>query len=274
MSLFSERNGYISPFIQKDSINRELQIKLWNIIYQLFRSNLSFDHSTGGHKFKVEIKKLAYECWSDFFCIELDKKPYADDRFSSEIKPMFFSLVWFKIYDFLEFICSHLNGSLKERFKKDCNLVLTKENSTYIFVGENIVDSITPEEITEIEKSLKTPYTEVNSHIKKSIEFLSDKLKPDYENSIKESISAVEALIKIYTNEPNKTLGALLQNPKLTMHASLREGLNKIYGFASDQSGVRHANKKTTISIKYPDALFISIFCSSLINYLILKQIE
>ncbi len=53
----------------------------------------------------------------------------------------------------------------------------------------------------------------VNIHISKAITLLSDRDKPDYENSIKESISAVEALCEVITGVKGKeaTLSKLLK---------------------------------------------------------------
>ena len=53
--------------------------------------------------------------------------------------------------------------------------------------------------IQEIEKAVNLGSTNVEKHIKKAIEHFSDRQNPDYRNSIKESISAVEAICRNIT---------------------------------------------------------------------------
>ncbi len=52
---------------------------------------------------------------------------------------------------------------------------------------------------------------------------------PDYRNSIKESISAVESLAKVISNDAKDSLGGALDKikGKIKLHPSLERGLNK-----------------------------------------------
>jgi prefoldin subunit 5 len=62
-----------------------------------------------------------------------------------------------------------------------------------------IVPIISPKALEEIEKALNIsgPYHSVKKHLLKAIEHYRNRPKPDYENSIKESASALESLLKI-----------------------------------------------------------------------------
>jgi len=93
---------------------------------------------------------------------------------------------------------------------KNCNDVLESEMSAYRFVGKYITQITSKEEISEIEEALRTPLKPVRIHLEKSLELLSDRKSPDYRNSIKESISAVEAVCKIITGDKKATLGKCL----------------------------------------------------------------
>ncbi|MEG8264615.1 hypothetical protein MKS78_04515 [Acinetobacter baumannii] len=48
--------------------------------------------------------------------------------------------------------------------------------------------------------------------MKAALSFLTDRNKPDYRNSVKESISAVEALCVTLSGDPKATLGASLNS--------------------------------------------------------------
>jgi hypothetical protein len=79
--------------------------------------------------------------------------------------------------------------------------VLESELSGWRFVGDQITKITSKAEIEEIEAALSSPFTPVNTHVDNALKKMSDKKSPDYRNSIKESISAVEALCRIITEE-------------------------------------------------------------------------
>ena len=81
--------------------------------------------------------------------------------------------------------------------------------------------------------------------------FLSDRKNPDYRNSIKESISAVESICKIIAEDEKTTLAKALTKLKkrIEIHGSLEEGFKKIYGYTSDADGIRHAIQRIYASV-------------------------
>jgi hypothetical protein len=52
------------------------------------------------------------------------------------------------------------------------------------------------------------------------------------------------------------------------LKAAVKDFLNKLYGYSSDQSGVRHSLKEKHIETTKEEALFILVSSSSLMNYL------
>jgi hypothetical protein len=86
-----------------------------------------------------------------------------------------------------------------DEVKAGCNATLQGETSGYRFVVDSLV-GITPEaEISGIEKAsaLSSLFTPVRFHIESALSLLGDRKSPDYRNSIKESISAVESMCKL-----------------------------------------------------------------------------
>jgi len=112
----------------------------------------------------------------------------------------------------------------------------------------------------------------VREHLGQSLTLLSDRKKPDYRNSIKESISAVESLGKIVSKQNKATLGPALNAVEKTtkLHPVLKEAFQKLYGYTSDAQGIRHAlMDEPTLDIE--DAKFMLISCSAFVNYLVVK---
>jgi hypothetical protein len=148
--------------------------------------------------------------------------------------------------------------------------------SAYRFVNGVISPIINAQEIAEIGEAINnepfTAYKLVNMHLKNALEKFSDRTKPDYRNSIKESISAVEALVKILTNEEASTLGYALKALKsqINIHTALEQGFTKIYGYTSDADGIRHALTQES-NCSFEDAKYMLVSCSAFINYLIAK---
>jgi len=199
------------------------------------------------------------------------------DKIITILKDPFDELKWFEVYDFVEFVAELLKEEkIFENFAKSCNDVLKRENAGYKLFNDKII-SITDEiELSEIEKTIENPIDGVKDHIKQALVLYSDRKNPDYRNSIKESISAVEAIAKILVGDKKTTLGRALEKLETSgifLHTDLKNAFKKLYGYTSDAEGIRHAlMDEPTLSNE--DARFMLITCSAFINYLTEKAIK
>lgn len=164
-------------------------------------------------------------------------------------------------------------GSLFDLF----NGLFEKEYVGYRFVGDIIVPISDEIETKEIEETFSDPDNKVAEHIRKATVFLSDREKPDFENSIKESITAVETKCELITGLKGKdaTLGAMLKNLEengVKIHGALKEAFNKLYGYTSDANGIRHAGDIGGPNATFEEAKFMLVSCCAFINYLTLLQ--
>jgi hypothetical protein len=57
---------------------------------------------------------------------------------------------------------------------------------------------------------------------------------------------------------------------KTTLHPSLKEAFQKLYGYTSDAQGIRHALMDEP-NLDIEDAKFMLVSCSAFVNYLIVK---
>lgn len=101
---------------------------------------------------------------------------------------------------------------------------------------------------------------------------MADRKSPDYRNSIKESISAVESICKIITGDSKATFGTALKKieEQHGLHGALRRAFDSLYGYTSDASGIRHALLEEP-DLDFDDAKFMLVSCSAFVNYLISK---
>ena len=83
------------------------------------------------------------------------------------------------------------------------------------------------------------------------------------------SISAVESMAKEITGKPKATLGEALKVLEVSnkIHPSLKESFSKLYGYTSDEGGIRHAMLSEP-NLTAADAKFFLLSCTSFINYL------
>lgn len=266
---FSQRMGKkpIKAEIQIESMDDDLRIGLWNAV-QVF-----FVDPAKHVSFHIFLEVL----WTRYFKLPRDNLDgLAAPSAFAQIRIWFFKWEWFEVYDFIEYI-SHINSPAnKSEFKAVCNRVLEEELSGYRFVNDEIAPITDETELGEIGKAIedsgKTRLSGVHIHLKSALSKLSDRKSPDYRNSIKESISAVEAISQVISGNPKATLTQALKKIEsdLGLHPALKEGFIKIYGYTSDADGIRHCMVNES-RCDFEDAKYMLVSCSAFINYLIMK---
>ena len=203
---------------------------------------------------------------------DLEKKPSIFDLFDEKINDVFFKQSWEIVFELYEFICAmpQRDPRIYEYIEKDVNGILEEENVGYrLILG--FFSGITNEtEVNAIKEIEKIPFNGSKRHIEKAIQHLSDRKKPDYHNSIKESISAIESLIKEATKNDTATIQKIDQS--FTLHPAFAKAIKQLYGFTSDDAGIRHASNKDSLQVDYSTAQFMLVICSAFIHFLISKR--
>ena len=259
-----------------------LRNRLWSVVFVhlLHRTNqrILFD--------------LLDEIWCKHFRRPVDELPsdlaYLDENDQLQAAPLvvevlkqeFLNGTWYQVYDLLEFIAQNHpiyedeGGDFERttvlRFMNEINSVLEEELSGYRFIQNTVSPITNKDEIEEVEVALDSP-APVALHIQRALELLSDKVQPDYRNSIKEAISAVESIGNLIADVKGESLGAVLPQLEkqlgLQLHGALRKALGSLYGWTSDEGGVRHALLEES-DLTQEDARFMLIVCSAFVNYL------
>jgi hypothetical protein len=271
---FSERHGFVSPrsVLQIDGMDDALRASLWNVAQEIIwgshQSRSSYSYTTHSNLYEL-IKRY----WRDFFKIPINDIPEYIDKTVKAVREWFFSAKWYEVYDFTEFTASIL-GASRERFVLAINVVLEREMSGYRLVDNKVVPITSKEEISVIEEALQTTegLAGARTHLSRALALMSDRKSPDYRNSIKESISAVESAAQSITGNPSASLGDALKyiSTKAPMHPALNKSLSSLYSYTSDASGIRHALLEES-HLDFVDAKFMLAACSSFVNYLLGK---
>ncbi|MFK5890061.1 MAG: hypothetical protein QM486_04955 [Flavobacteriaceae bacterium] len=271
---FSERLGYktVRKNLQFESIDINLLNSMWSIFLDLFLLKLEHKNYHGVY----EKYNYTYSLWLNYFKWPTDKSPINLDksvnifRLKEEIHSYLYSdsTNWFEIYDFFEFSSRYFGAQCIEMFNK----IFEREKAAYRFINGQIAPISSNEEISEIEQASEenNEFKSVSIHLNTSLKYLSDRENPDYRNSVKESISAVESICKIFTNDDKATLGKTLKvlESNGDIHPALKKAFTSLYGYTSDDAGIRHSLMEGSREIDFFEAKFMLATCSSFINLL------
>lgn len=280
---FSERIGAeeSKTSLQVDEINDELKNSLWNTLLNLYNSR---DESY----WKMVAKGVAI----NFRKFPADELPYRDYDCRDWLKEYFFSLNWYETYNLIEFLAdnhrtltrisrSYGHGYKYHDIKNDelkahLNSIFERELSGFRFISgvlSPISDKVEQTAISDtINAAKKLNLFGAQEHLETSLKLLGKKPEPDYRNSIKEAISAVESVAKkISGSDSNGLSGAIEELSQQTdLHGALKAGFNSLYGYSSDTDGVRHAILDQP-SIGFAEAKYMLVSCSAFVHYLIEK---
>jgi hypothetical protein len=264
---FSERYGFVAPreALQKNNLHMPTRNRLVNEFIGQYLSDGEANLLTldGLAMFKYVV--------TDFF-----KRPVATatdryDRACNILVDWSSACRWCEIMDFFEFVAEMDNGRRRD-FTKQCNQIFEDEKVAYRFVQNKITSIVDEIEISEMEQALalKGPFTGVREHLNRALELYSDRANPDYRNTIKEAISAVESAAKIISRKKRATLVDAIKTieAKHHIHPALRDALIKLYGYSSDKGGIRHGLMDDP-SVGHAEAKLMLVECSAFCNYMI-----
>ena len=284
--LFSDRYGYTSP---RDSLIRErLDEDIINALctcYDILKESLDeYDRDNRNHRSTY----LDFE--ESVWCYFLNKRKadfhdqygryhIVSTSYLSEIKA-----AWYKKMNLIDYSLRILNAAKKERnqeysrivnrFELNINNSFSRLSYAYRVINVQVVQITDKEEIIAIEDAMKVSDS-VKTHLSNALKHLSTRPNPDYRNSIKESISAVEAMCRKITDENTlgKSLNKLEKNG-IKIPSMLKSAFEKLYVYTNDEStGIRHALMDDSDMPGFDEAKFMVVSCCAFINYIQGKRI-
>jgi AbiJ-like protein len=271
---FSQRIGETTAtkLVQIESIDDDLKNSLWNAITLIFFDEVNYNRNHHGESKHCNLTILFTCLWIHHFKKPIDEIPYYFSDTVSSLKEWLFSATWYQILDFVEACSKYGPDDAKENFIRACNSYLERENSAYRFINQQLAEITSELEIEAVDQALNISdsYGGTKKHLETALSLMSDRSKPDYRNSIKESISAVESLAKILSGNDKATLGEALKviEKNGNLHQALKSAFSSLYGYTNDAEGIRHALLEES-TLKKADARFMLVSCSNFVNYLI-----
>lgn len=282
MKPFSERIGAVSAqkHIQIDDMDDALRSSLWNEIYDFYKP----DSSPPWQRVAATVAKHVRK-------VPVDSVGYNASQALIWFRSAFFDGPWYQTYEIIEHLCltesdqasqwATTFGDLSYRHRVNLlrsrlNSVLERELSGYRLI-DNVLTPISSRiEVAAIENAISSlevdGQTGARQHLLAALELLSMKPDPDYRNSIKESISSIEAIVnRIAGTSGNGVANALdLISEKRPIHGALKSSLKSLYGYTSDENGIRHSILGE-LNVGYEEAAFMLVACSAFASFLLAK---
>ena len=195
----------------------------------------------------------------------------------NRIKELILNGEYNRVIDFLEYVLRSPFSTLKG-LRRDIALVLEECLCAYMIVedreGLSIVPTSLPEQKESIEEAFKSltaePFKAARKHLMKSAECIKS---GDPHGSIRESIHAVESVARRLDAGAATSLKPALDalSKKITLHPAFKKGIEILYGYTSDEGGIRHADVDNKTSVDKEDALFMFGACAAFSAYLVNK---
>ena len=272
---FSERHGYVQPrsLVQRDALDEPTRVAIWNVIAMMPGS-----YTDSGDSYNH--KGLAEHLWTSHFGRARDEFP--------GIKPTWMlvkaSILGDAFPSCMDTIEETLDGyrynppsfganSISD-FEEVLNNELERNLVGYRVIDRQLVPLESAEEVEAVAGAITAAeprFAVARTHLSQALNLLSDRANPDYRNSIKESISAVESLARTITGR--STLGeALKALPSLGLpsHQALLRAWSSMYGWSSDAGGLRHGSEQIE-AVDQALAKYILVISSAFVSYLLQK---
>lgn len=276
---FSDRN-MIKPEntqMQYNTLNDRTRTAIANGINFLYHAifpsedGLGYDYFTQENKNKLWIQVLS-EVYQQ--PVNYSKSAFYDDnKIIDVINNTIYEDSYDSVLTIFEFLLNKFEemDTFRQAHVKDyANKLFKREYVGYRYINRKIVPITDEQEINAIEEAISSPFQKSANHLKKALNLLSDRDNPDYSNSIKESISSVEAICSEILGK-SESLGVALdklEKKGINIHPSLKSAFDKLFGYTSNAAGIRHAGQLDGKDATFDEAKFMLVSCSAFVNYL------
>ena len=192
------------------------------------------------------------------------------------IKDLILNGSYNRVFDFLQFIVRHSLvpdgfGAFVAATLHECSCAYSLTTIEGVWT---IMPTAIPEQRISVEKALRVltdgPFGGAREHLRKSVDCINT---GDYSGSVRESIHAVESVARRLDSNARTLSGALasLAERGLVLHGAFKSGIKQLYGYASDEDGIRHSLSDATANVDVADAVFMFGACASFAAFLVEK---
>ena len=273
---FSQAHGYedIPTPLQLEQLPKTARTRIWNVLYDHLRRSRDVNPLGGPTYVGDPWSSILSALHVHHYVEPLDELTGKFDVWRRRLRKDVEQSIFHRVFDLIVFIMRHSEcpGSFVLRMDdvfKVCQLAYTIDPGPPLA----IVPATTPEAGNQLTKSLKelrdAGLYAATGHLHAASKCVNDR---DWRGSVRESIHAVESVARQVAPNESKTLGGALKSLEkqgVLQHRALTGALSKLYGYTSDEQGIRHAlldEGKANVTID--EAVFMLGACASFASYL------
>ncbi len=276
---FSQREGYdpLPKPLQLGELPDEARTAIWNVLSEHMERS-SYDHAINELHWKElglhdinPYERGPLDPWNVILGDMADKWSMSFNRVVPWMQDRLKKKPFNRVFDLIEFVMRHDHCS--PEFITDVSDVFHRFKLAYMIDSgppAAIFPATTVEEGKGLDRNLdelrKAGLNASTIHLQRASKCIND---GDSKGSIRESIHAVESVAKQIV-DPHTTLGKalnLLERQGVLRHKALKEALSKLYGWTSDEDGIRHALLEEGDGLT-DEAVFMLGACASFASYL------
>lgn len=250
-----------------------LRNSLWNLLYRVVTAT---DHSR-----TVWTSVLRGSCLA-FFKEPIDVLPASDNDASRlSFKDRFFALPEDRVYDLFEFLLADDLAGMKEMDRKlirrKLNELLDQEGAPVRLLRDKFVplpDSVGFDAVATAEERVTLfDLPAASRHLESAVAYLSRRPEPASQEAVREAILAVAAVVRTLSGGTGKVaLGTVAPVAgSLDIPADLLMGMKATLHRCHEVSGLPGASSPG-VPVAFPEAVFLVVFCSSVVNYLLANK--
>jgi hypothetical protein len=250
---------------QIGTISQETVARLWQVIYSWVHFEEHYGSLRDSHQIALE------RWWVGVQHQMIDDAPrYCntwDDVLKSEIQGGFL-----RAYNLVQGLLDQKGFS--DVCAKIIEHVLTDTRAAYRLVEGRIVPFSSQEEHDQLLAAVASAVTVGANGAKSHLLSAGSALTAgDWAQAIQECMAAVEGAARFVSGEHSKELGPILtklRDDGVIKHGALAEALKKLYGYTSDEQGIRHSLVlQDEANVSEREAFLMLGLCASFVTYML-----
>lgn len=272
---FSQRQG-LEPLpgpLALEELSFEVRNRLWALFFG------TTDRNTRLGLVEGPWNHVLYDCHIELLGCPVDEYSSDVDDVRSTYKDVFLSprVTYNKVFDLLEFLMRHYR--CPPDFIANVMKIFSECRLAYIIDMNGpamIIPAVTPQEGEAIQQCLadlaESGMDGALKHLRNAGQHVNN---GQWGASVRESIHAVESVAKIVIEDERATLSDGLKKLKgrhWGVHPAFAKALSALYGWTSDEAGVRHAATAKMENVDKAEAVFMLGACASFCTYLLEKK--
>ena len=275
---FSRRHGYepLPKAMRLESLSEELRIELWNCLRSLLMDKTETGYTT---YFIDDGKRFVERVLGRLMKRPEDEVDTAYEPTMDFIKKVVLQGNFYSVLDLLEIAAN--DHACEAQFAEGVHGLFELHAAPYRFDISHPPLQFIPrgskeqgEAIQQAVDTLRQAHMDgASAHLRKAAEAMNG---GRYADSVGNSIHAVESVACQIDPKAAKTLGPALKSLKdrgVLRHEALAKAFRALYGYSSDEQGIRHALlDRDEANVGLDEAMFMYGSCASFAAYLVSKH--